>query len=54
MKTIVFTKEKYEQLKSEYNRAVSESVTVFMFDDEYEMLTEYAKYLIQHLSSKFE
>lgn len=51
--TINFTPDKFKQLKNEYNQAVQEGKTVFMFDGQHELLVDYAKYLIQYLETKF-
>jgi hypothetical protein len=51
---IEFTPEKFKQLKKEYNIAVKEGKESFMFLGQYELLTSYAKYLIEYLESKFE
>jgi len=52
--TINFTPDKFEQLKNEYNQAVQEGKTIFMFDGQHELLVDYAKYLIEYLETRFE
>lgn len=49
MKSINFTPEKLELLKNEYQKAVTTGSEVFIFDGS-EVLTAYAKYLIEYLS----
>lgn len=53
MKKIEFTKDKFEQFKVAYNKAVEEGVKSFFFDG-HEFLVSYAKYLIEYLSSSYE
>jgi hypothetical protein len=49
MKYINFTPEKLELLKNEYQKAVTTGSEVFIFEGS-EVLTTYAKYLIEYLS----
>jgi hypothetical protein len=51
MNQIEFTKEKLLQLKKEYKLAVKQGKESFMFDNTHELLTSYAKYLIEYLES---
>ena len=53
MNTINFTYETYNQLKSEYNLAVKNNLKSFMFLGN-ELLTAYAKYLLEYLKTIFE
>ena len=48
--TINFNYEKLKQLKKQYQNSVDNNVEVFTFDG-HEILTSYAKYLIQYLES---
>ncbi len=50
--TITFTKESLMKLKDAYALAVTEGRDQFTFEG-HELLTSYAKYLIQHLDHKF-
>ena len=50
--TINFDLQTYSRLKKEYQRSVDNNVEVFVFDG-HELLTEYAKYLIEYLTTKF-
>lgn len=44
-------KENYlRRLKKEYDKAVKENKTIFIFEEQ-EVLVSYAKYLIQHLEN---
>ena len=43
----------YQKLKSEYDVAVKNKIEIFTFEGE-ELLTAYAKYLLQWLKPKFE
>jgi hypothetical protein len=43
----------YQKLKSEYDVAVKNKIEIFTFEGE-ELLTDYAKYLLQWLQPKFE
>jgi hypothetical protein len=47
-----FTQASYQAIKSAYNKAESSGHSSFIFKDQ-EILTAYAKYLIEHLSTKF-
>lgn len=51
---IEFTPEVLEDLKTEYNKAVENGQEIFIFQGRHELLTDYAKYLIQYVESKFE
>jgi hypothetical protein len=50
--TISFDKEVLKELKAEYNKSVENKIEVFNFKGN-ELLTDYAKYLIEFLESKF-
>ena len=50
---MTFTLDTYQRLKNEYNKSVQNNLEVFTFDG-HELLTDYAKYLIEYLSSNFE
>jgi hypothetical protein len=52
MQTINFDREKLRRLKTAYDRAVKQGNESFMFDGN-ELLTAYAKYLIEYLTDKF-
>lgn len=47
---MIITKNDYKQLKKLYNLAVKENKEFFLFKDK-EILTAYAKYLIEYLST---
>ena len=49
--TITFTKQKLEKLKEQYNHSVNNKLESFIFEGQ-EILTDYAKYMIQYLESK--
>lgn len=51
--TLSFDKITYQRLKKEYQLSVDNNVEVFVFDG-HELLTNYAKYMIEYLKSKFE
>lgn len=51
MKSINFNAEKLEELKKLYLNAVTTGSEVFIFDGS-EIITTYAKYLIEYLSEK--
>lgn len=53
MKSINFTPEKLEELKKLYSNAVTTGSEIFIFDGS-EILTTYAKYLIEYLTEIFE
>jgi len=53
MSEINFTEKKYKELKQLYKIACDTGKDIFTFEDN-ELLTAYAKYLIQYLSEKFE
>ena len=50
---IEFTPEVLKNLKAEYNKAVESGQEIFIFQGN-ELLTDYAKYLIQYVESQFE
>jgi hypothetical protein len=50
--TINFTKEKVEELRKLYNHAVENKIELFQFEGN-DILTEFAKYMLQYLDSKF-
>jgi hypothetical protein len=49
---MTFTPEKLKELKRDYNKALKNNSESFFFEEQ-EMLTAYAKYLIEYLDSKF-
>jgi len=49
---INFDLQTYGRLKKEYQRSVDNNIEVFVFEG-HELLTEYAKYLIEYLTTKF-
>ena len=51
MKTMSFTKEDFRQFKIAYKEASEAKNHLFVFRGE-EFLTDYAKYLIQHLETQ--
>jgi hypothetical protein len=51
--TITFTPETFEKLKSSYQSALRNKEEVFTLEGHL-ILTEYAKYLIQYLTPKFQ
>jgi hypothetical protein len=53
MNTINFDKSKYESLKLSYKNSVIQKKDVFLFEGN-ELLTDYAKYLLEYLSTIFE
>lgn len=42
----------YKELKKLYNNAVKNKIKVFLFGDK-EVLTDYAKYLLEHLNNTY-
>ena len=50
--TISFDLPTYQRLKKEYQRSVDNNVEIFVFDG-HELLTSYAKYMIEYLTTKF-
>lgn len=50
--TITFTRKKLKALTRRYNEAVEKKEEQFVFEGS-ELLTAYAKYLIQYLESQF-
>ena len=53
MQTITFSQEKLQHLKDAYAVAVTEGKDQFTFEG-HELLTSYAKYLIEYLTLKLE
>lgn len=51
--TMTINEISYQRLKKEYNTAVQNKIEIFTFEGE-ELLTDYAKYLLQWLQPKFE
>jgi hypothetical protein len=51
MNTITFTYETFKSLKQEYKKAVDNNQESFIFQG-HELLTQYAKYIIEYLNSK--
>jgi len=51
MNTITFDQETFKNLKQEYRKAVQDKKEIFVFQG-HELLTEYAKYIIEYLNSK--
>lgn len=45
--------EKYEKLKKKYEESVEKNEDIFIFEGN-EVLTSYAKYLLEFLESKFD
>jgi hypothetical protein len=52
MKTILFTRAKVQHLRGAYQRALHAGHDQFEFEGQ-QVLTSYAKYLIEHLDSQF-
>jgi hypothetical protein len=52
MKKIYFTREKLTELKKAYHKARIKGQTEFKFEGQ-DVLVAYAKYLIEHLDTKF-
>lgn len=52
MEHLNFTPELFRKFKGEYKKAQDEGKEMFIFK-EHEILTAYAKYLIQYLETKF-
>jgi hypothetical protein len=50
---MTFTFDLYLKLKSDYSNAVKNNKEQFTFEG-HELLTDYAKYMIEYLESKFE
>jgi len=48
-----FTDEKTQQLRDEYNKAVEQGKDSFTFHGR-ELVTDYAKYLLQYLTGQYE
>ena len=48
-----FTLDTYQRLKVAYNKARQNNLEVFTFDN-HDLLTDYAKYLIEYLTPGFE
>lgn len=53
MASLSVNKDTYIRLKKEYDNSVKNNISVFLFDG-HELLTEYAKYLIEYLKPNFE
>ena len=53
MNTITFNQPTYQRFKSEYQKAVNSKKQIFIFDGN-ELLTDYAKYMIEYLKATFE
>jgi|LauGreDrversion4_2_1035121.scaffolds.fasta_scaffold64245_2 hypothetical protein len=51
--TITFTPETFENLRKSYQTALQNKREVFKFEG-HDLLTDYAKYLIQYLTPKFQ
>lgn len=51
MNTITFDQETFKKLKQEYKKAVENQQEIFVFQG-HELLTQYAKYIIEYLTSK--
>jgi hypothetical protein len=49
--TLTFDHPTYLKLKSEYSKAKSSNVEIFVFQG-HELVTDYAKYLLEYLESK--
>jgi hypothetical protein len=52
MKEINFTPHLFRKLKTAYRNAIRQGQDVFIFEGN-EILTQYAKYLIEYLQTKF-
>lgn len=50
---LLMTPQGYKKLKAAYNKAVADKADQFTFDGK-EMLTSYAKYLLEYLKTYFE
>lgn len=50
MNTINFTEQKRDQLREAYDKAVAAKLDVFEFESN-EVLTQYAKYMLEYLDS---
>jgi hypothetical protein len=48
---ITFDQPTYQKLKTEYSKAKSDNIEIFVFQG-HELLTDYAKYLLEYLESK--
>ncbi len=53
MSNLSVNKNTYIKLKKEYDNSVKNNISVFIFEG-HELLTEYAKYLIEYLKPNFE
>ena len=51
MNTITFDQETFKNLKQEYRKAVQNNKEIFVFQG-HELLTAYAKYVIEYLTIK--
>jgi hypothetical protein len=52
MSSLNINKEEYFELKKSYNQAVLDKKDSFIFQDK-ELVTDYAKYLLEHLNNTF-
>jgi len=53
MSNLSVNKNTYIKLKKEYDNSVKNNISIFIFEG-HELLTEYAKYLIEYLKPNFE
>jgi hypothetical protein len=53
MAMMTINRKSYENLKSTYQESVKNNISIFVFDG-HELLTDYAKYLLEYLKPKFE
>jgi hypothetical protein len=53
MENIIFDINKFKRFRKFYNKAVIENRDTFLFEEK-EILTTYAKYMIEYLNKKFE
>jgi hypothetical protein len=53
MNTITFNLPTYQKFKKEYQNAINSKKQIFIFDGN-ELLTDYAKYVIEYLKPTFE
>ena len=53
MPMMTINRKSYENLKSTYQESVKNNISIFVFDG-HELLTDYAKYLLEYLKPKFE
>jgi hypothetical protein len=52
VETLHISKDSFKTLKKEYNKAVESKLNSFIFQDK-EIVTGYAKYLIEYLENEF-